>query len=76
MIRCGRAAGGIQLLSAWFAGAAFARHRHDTYAIGLTDSGVQSFSYRGSVCSSTAGEVAVLHPDEPHDGYAGTDEGQ
>ena len=74
-IRCGRAAGGIQLLSAWFAGAAFARHRHDTYAIGLTDSGIQSFGYRGSVHRSTPGKVVVLHPDEPHDGYAGTEEG-
>jgi AraC-like DNA-binding protein len=74
-IRCGQAVGGIQLLSAWFAGAAFARHRHDTYAIGLTDSGVQSFGYRGSVHRSTPGEVVVLHPDEPHDGNAGTAEG-
>lgn len=28
-VRCGRAAGGIQALSAWFAGAAFARHGAD-----------------------------------------------
>jgi AraC-like DNA-binding protein len=62
-------------LSAWFAGAAFARHRHDTYAIGLTDSGLQSFGYRGSIHRSMPGQVVVLHPDEPHDGYAGTPEG-
>jgi AraC-like DNA-binding protein len=74
-IRWGQAAGGIQLLSAWFAGAAFARHRHDTYAIGLTDSGIQSFGYRGTVHRSTPGDVVVLHPDEPHDGYAGTEDG-
>lgn len=74
-IRCGQAAGGVQRMSAWFAGAAFAKHRHDTYAIGLTDSGIQSFGYRGSVHSSTPGDVVVLHPDEPHDGYAGTEEG-
>ena len=74
-IRCGAAKGGIQLLSAWFAGAAFARHRHDTYAIGLTGSGIQSFGYRGATYRSTPGEVVVLHPDEAHDGYAGTEEG-
>jgi len=74
-IRCGPAVGGVQLLSAWFAGAAFARHRHDTYAIGLTDSGIQSFGYRGSLHRSTRGEVVVLHPDEPHDGFAGSEEG-
>src|SRR2546430_11801907 len=39
--------GGVQLLQAWFAGHGFDRHRHDTYAIGLTDVGVQAFDYRG-----------------------------
>lgn len=68
-------AGGVQRFAAWFAGAGFARHRHDHYAIGLTDAGVQSFWYRGAVHSSTAGEVVVLHPDEAHDGYAGTSAG-
>jgi AraC-like DNA-binding protein len=65
----------VELLQARFAGTGFARHRHDTYAIGLTDFGVQSFWYRGTVHSSTPGEVVVLHPDEVHDGYAGTTQG-
>ena len=70
-----RPAGGIELFSAWFTGEAYQRHRHDTYAIGVTDSGVQVFDYRGSVHSSTPGQVVVLHPDEIHDGRAGTSEG-
>ena len=74
-VRCGPAAGGVQLLQAWFAGVAYARHRHDTYAIGVTDSGVQCFGYRGASHASTPGEALVLHPDEPHDGYAGTGQG-
>src|SRR6185436_14774828 len=74
-VRCGPAVAGVQLLQAWFAGAAYARHRHDTYAIGVTDSGVQCFGYRGGSHASTPGEVLVLHPDEPHDGYAGTGQG-
>ncbi len=68
-------AGGVELFSAWFAGAAYQKHRHDTYAIGVTDSGVQVFDYRGSVHASTPGQVVVLYPDEVHDGRAGTDEG-
>jgi len=68
-------ADGVELFRAWFAGEAYQKHRHDTYAIGLTDRGVQVFDYRGSVRTSTAGEVVVLYPDEPHDGRAGTDEG-
>ena len=43
--------------------------------IGLTESGVQCFGYRGTAHASTPGEVLVLHPDEPHDGYAGTEQG-
>jgi AraC-like DNA-binding protein len=66
---------GVELFSAWFAGAAYQKHRHDTYAIGQTDSGVQVFDYRGSVQVSTPGRVAVLYPDEVHDGRAGTNEG-
>ncbi len=70
-----RPADGVELFSAWFAGVAYRKHRHDTYAIGVTDSGVQVFDYRGSVHASTPGRVIVLHPDEAHDGRAGTDAG-
>ena len=44
---------GVELLRAWFGGRAFARHRHDTYAIGVTEAGVQTFDYRGRVERST-----------------------
>ena len=70
-----RPASGIELFSAWFAGEAYRKHRHDTYAIGVTDSGVQVFDYRGSVHASRPGQVVVLYPDEAHDGRAGTGEG-
>lgn len=66
---------GIELFEAWFEGHAYDKHRHDTYAIGLTDLGVQAFDYRGAAQVSTAGNVIVLHPDEVHDGHAGSDEG-
>ena len=66
---------GVELFSAWFTGAPYARHRHDTYAVGVTDGGVQVFDYRGAVHTSTAGHVVVLYPDEAHDGRAGTAEG-
>ena len=67
--------GGVELLQAWFGGRAYARHRHDTYAIGVTEVGVQTFDYRGRVESSRPGQVVVLHPDEPHDGRAGAEGG-
>jgi AraC-like DNA-binding protein len=67
--------GGVELFRAWFAGEAYRTHRHDTYAVGLTDSGVQVFGYRGAVHSSMPGQVVALYPDEAHDGRAGTGEG-
>src|SRR5713101_519008 len=66
---------GVQVLEAWFAGHGFDTHRHDTYAIGLTDVGVQAFDYRGAAEISTPGKVVVLHPDETHDGRDGTPDG-
>jgi AraC-like DNA-binding protein len=66
---------GVEFLEAWFQGNAYQKHRHDTYAICLTTAGVQSFDYRGRAEISTPGQVVVLHPDEVHDGHAGTEEG-
>lgn len=68
-------AAGFERFEAFFAGHAFGPHRHDTYAIGMTLEGVQSFSYRGAARHSVKGQVFVLHPDETHDGHAGTDSG-
>jgi AraC-like DNA-binding protein len=66
---------GVELLQARFGGRGFAPHRHDTYGIAVTDLGVQTFDYRGAVEHSLPGQVTVLHPDEMHDGRAGTDAG-
>lgn len=66
---------GIERMEAWFHGPVFDPHRHDTYAIGVTLSGVQSFHYRGTMRHSLPGQLMVLHPDEVHDGGAGTDTG-
>lgn len=67
--------GGIERIGARFSGKGYAPHRHDTYALGLTVRGVQTFHYRGEERASLPGQIIVLHPDELHDGGAGTDEG-
>ncbi|MEM5385197.1 AraC family transcriptional regulator [Paraburkholderia phymatum] len=67
--------GGVERIEAFFQHNGYALHRHDTYAIGRTLAGVQSFHYRRGVCNSLPGGTIVLHPDETHDGQAGTDEG-
>lgn len=66
---------GVERIEAWFHGNAYAMHRHDTYAIGRTLAGVQSFNYRRDRRDSLPGHTMVLHPDEAHDGQAGTEEG-
>jgi AraC-like DNA-binding protein len=66
---------GIETLRAFFGGHAFDRHAHETLAVGLTDSGVQRFRYRGRQHDSTSGGMIVLHPGEPHDGECGADGG-
>ena len=74
-IRIGRSRPGLNRIEAYFAGHGFDPHRHDTYAIGITLHGVQSFGYRGTTLHSQAGQAMVLHPDEVHDGRAGTEAG-
>ena len=68
-------AGKLERFEAFISGHGYDMHRHDTYAIGRTLSGVQSFQYRGQERHSLPGRTIVLHPDEPHDGQAGTDDG-
>jgi AraC-like DNA-binding protein len=43
--------------------------------VGVTESGVQVFDYRGTVNASLPGQVTVLYPDEVHNGRAGTGDG-
>jgi AraC-like DNA-binding protein len=65
-----RPADGVELFWARLHGRPFSQHRHDVYAIGVTEEGVQAFDYRGNVEHSLPGQVFVLHPDELHDGRA------
>ncbi|MER8382792.1 AraC family transcriptional regulator [Mesorhizobium sp. M0976] len=66
---------GMERIEARFHGNAFDLHRHDTYAIGVTLYGIQSFRYRGATHQSLPGQIIILHPDEMHDGGAGTEDG-
>jgi AraC-like DNA-binding protein len=66
---------GVELLHAHFVRHVYERHSHDGYAIGVTESGVQAFSCRGTGHASTRGTVMAFNPDEPHDGHAGIPEG-
>jgi len=75
VIHLGAEAPGLSRASVRLRACAFSPHRHDTYAIGLTTAGVQTFRYRGSRRLCLPGQLHVLHPDELHDGAAATDQG-
>ena len=74
-IRFGPGAHGIERAEVYLSTCAFEPHRHDTYAIGITTAGVQTFHYRGSRHVCLPGQLHILHPDEAHDGAAGTASG-
>jgi AraC-like DNA-binding protein len=63
---------GLERLKARFHGYAYDWHRHDTYAVGVTLEGVQTFDCRSTTYNSLPGQVMVLHPDERHNGRAGS----
>ena len=74
-IRFGPSAHGVERAEVYLSTRGFEPHRHDTYGIGLTTSGVQIFRYRGSRRVCLPGQLHILHPDETHDGAAGTEDG-
>ena len=74
-IRFGPSAYGVERAEVHLSTRGFDPHRHDTYGIGVTTAGVQTFRYRGSQRVCLPGQLHVLHPDEKHDGVPGTDEG-
>lgn len=59
----------VELIETQLRGGGFSPHRHDTYTIAVTTTGVQSFNYRGNRWRSRPGQAMILHPDELHDGY-------
>lgn len=65
----------FERIEARLARRSYAPHRHDTYALGVTLGGVQTFCYRGGTHASLPGQVLVLHPDGVHDGAAGSEIG-
>src|SRR4051812_9320481 len=66
---------GVTMMNAHFRRHAFERHSHETYSIGMTRTGVQSFNCGGSRHASLPGDLILFNPDVPHDGQRGAPEG-
>lgn len=66
---------GIELIHAAFITHAFPWHVHDYYAIGVIETGTQTFSCRSGKQKTPTGGIFVIHPDEPHTGEPDTSSG-
>jgi AraC-like DNA-binding protein len=67
--------GGAEVLHARYVHHRFARHAHEHLVIGLVESGVQSYRYRGARHETPAGRLFLVNPGEAHTGEAATREG-
>lgn len=66
---------GLDILHASYVTHAFARHTHETFAIGLIEAGAGAFASRGATHIARAPNIFIIHPDEVHDGYAAAQNG-
>ncbi|TDE27324.1 AraC family transcriptional regulator [Nonomuraea mesophila] len=67
--------GGVDLMRARFTGDRFARHSHDTYAIGVVEEGLEEIAFPDGPRCTGAGEVVMIDPGVVHTGRARTPEG-
>ena len=66
---------GIEFIHAAFVTHSFPWHVHEYYAIGVIETGKQTFSCRNGKHATPTGGLFVIHPDEPHTGEPGTSAG-
>ncbi|MFD2261469.1 AraC family transcriptional regulator [Lacibacterium aquatile] len=67
--------GDTEILEARFRRHVFTPHVHDRYVFGIVTKGVEGFSYRGETHYCDQGSIAILEPDELHDGFAAVEDG-
>ncbi|HLZ67890.1 MAG TPA: AraC family transcriptional regulator [Aliidongia sp.] len=67
--------GGTELLAARYVTHAFVRHSHPTYTMAVITAGAEQYRYRGALHRAGPGQIALLNPDEPHDGCRAVEEG-
>lgn len=59
---------GLECLSAVFRRHRYVPHTHETYAVAAVVEGCEAFNHRGARHYAPAGSMAVVPPDELHDG--------
>ena len=66
---------GAELYRASIVQHAFEPHTHQAYGLGIIETGVERFRYRGADHLATPQSLVLMHPDVPHTGRAETDGG-
>ncbi len=61
----------LECLHATFVRHAYSPHTHDTYVIGVIESGVECYRLNGVEHRAVAGDVCIVNPGEVHDGRPG-----
>lgn len=59
---------GLNFLSTQYSNHEFAPHTHESFAIGVVDSGALSFKYKSPSDIVPAGNIMIIHPGEVHTG--------
>src|SRR5215472_2610091 len=65
----------VEAMHAHFTSHVYHRHSHESYSIGVTETGAQAFTCRHGRHVSGRGMVMAFNPDDPHDGHAAVDGG-
>ncbi|MCO7126461.1 AraC family transcriptional regulator [Sporolactobacillus shoreicorticis] len=66
---------GLDCLHAKYIDHTFSKHAHSGFAIGVIESGIEGFLYRGENQFGLKNSLVVLNPEEVHTGYAAEKEG-
>lgn len=66
---------GVEAFKACFTRFSYARHTHDSYAIGTVDQGAMGFWHGGAQHAAARGAVFAINPGEVHDGHADSADG-
>ncbi len=65
----------VEAMHAHFTSHVYHRHSHESYSVGVTETGAQAFTCRHGRHVSSRGMVMAFNPDDPHDGHAAGDGG-
>lgn len=63
---------GVEAFKASFRRFSYARHTHDSYALGTVEEGAMGFWHGGKQHAARRGQVIAINPGEVHDGHTGS----